>query len=73
MLNVASLLTPEQSGVDAVSDGNSWILEVADDARDHGCKAMARHLYDAVIEIYVGGDYAALRQRTQIGVDGLHH
>ena len=40
---------PEQSGVD-------------DDARDHRCKAMARHLYDAVIEIYVGGDYAALRQ-----------
>jgi hypothetical protein len=32
---------------------------------------MAQRLYDAVIEIYVGGDYAALRQRAQIGIDDL--
>jgi len=41
--------TPDQRGVDAVSDGGSWILEVAEDARDYCCNAMARRLYDAVI------------------------
>jgi hypothetical protein len=71
VLKVAILLTPEQSGVDAVSDGGSWILEAADDARHHGCKGMAQRLYDSVIEIYVGGNYAALWQRAQISINDL--
>lgn len=71
VLTAARLLTPERSGVDAVIEGGGWILEVADAARQQGCKSAARHLYDAVIAIYVGEGYAALRQRAQIGIDDL--
>jgi hypothetical protein len=69
VLKVASLLTPEQSGVDAVNDRG--ILEGADDTRAYGGKAMARRLYDGIIEIYLGGDSAAPRQSAQIGIDDL--
>lgn len=72
VLTAAGMLTPEQSGLDAVIEGGSWILEVADAVREHGCKEVARNLYDAVIATYIGGAYAALRQRAQIGIDDLH-
>ena len=71
VLMTASMLTPERHGVDAAIEGGSWILEVADAAREHGCKKVARGLYDTVIATYTGGAYAALRQRAQIGIDDL--
>ncbi len=67
----ASMLNPERHGVDVAIEGGSWILEVADAAREHGCKKVARGLYDAVIATYTGAAYAALRQRAQIGIDDL--
>jgi hypothetical protein len=67
----ASMLSPERQGIDTVIEGGSWMLEVADAARDHGCKDAARRLYDAVIGTYTGSAYAALRQRAQIGIDDL--
>jgi hypothetical protein len=67
----ASMLNPERHGVDAAIEGGSWILEVADAAREHGCNKVARGLYDGVIATHTGGAYAALRQRAQIGVDDL--
>lgn len=70
-LTTASMLTPERQGVDTVVAGGTWILEVADAARLRGCKHVARGLYDAVIASYIGGAYAALRQRAQIGIDDL--
>jgi hypothetical protein len=54
-----------------VRDGGSWILKVADAARQHHCKEVARNLYDTVIATYIGAAYAALRQRAQIGIDDL--
>lgn len=71
VLMTASLLIPERQGVDAAIEGGSWILEVADAAREHGCKKVARGLYDRVIATYTGAAYAALRQRAQIGIDDL--
>jgi hypothetical protein len=73
VLTAANMLTPDRSGVDAVMDSGSWILEVADDAQERGCKPAARSLYDAVIAIYTGGAYTALRQRAQIGIGDLRH
>ncbi len=70
-LTTASMLNPERHGVDAAIAGGSWVLEVADAAREHGCKKVARGLYDAVIATYTGAAYAALRQRAQIGIDDL--
>ncbi len=67
----ASMLNPERHGLDTAIEGGSWVLEVADAAREHGCKKVARGLYDAVIATYTGAAYAALRQRAQIGIDDL--
>jgi hypothetical protein len=72
VLAAARMLTPERSGLDAVVEGGSWILDVADASRERGCAIMARRLYDAVIATYIGTAYAALRQRAQIGIDDLH-
>ena len=58
-------------GLDVKFDTGSWILDVADSAKDHGCKDVARSLYDAVIQIFIGGGYAALRDRARIGIDDL--
>jgi len=71
VLATARLLNPEDHGIDAVIEGGDWILEVADAARDHGCKEVARHLYDTVIATYTGSAYAALRQRAEIGIEDL--
>jgi hypothetical protein len=71
VLMTAGLLTPERSGVDAVIEGGTWVLQFADTARDHGCKDTARSLYDTVIATYTGSAYAALRQRAQIGIGDL--
>jgi hypothetical protein len=40
-------------------------------AQERGCTAIARTIYTDIIQIYEGSDYAALRQRAQIGVDDL--
>jgi hypothetical protein len=71
VLTTAGLLKPDRSGVDAVIEGGTWVLQVADAARDHGCKDVARSLYDAVIATYTGSAYTALRQRAQIGIEDL--
>jgi hypothetical protein len=69
VLLTANLLKPADHGLDMVRDGGSWILQVADAARQHHCKEVARDLYDTVIATYIGA--AALRQRAQIGIDDL--
>ena len=70
-LLTASRLNLVDHGLDMVRDSCSWILEVADAARQHQCKEVARDLYETVIATYVGAAYAALRQRAQIGIDDL--
>jgi hypothetical protein len=71
VLFTASQLSPADHGLDMVRDGGSWILQVADTARQHHCKEVARDLYDIVIATYIGAAYAALRQRAQSGTDDL--
>lgn len=46
-------------------------LDVGDGARIAGCREDARKMYDYVIRVFVGGAYAGLRQRAQIGIDDL--
>ena len=71
VLAASRMQKPEEQGLDVVIEGGSWILEVADAARQHRCAAVARDLYDAVIATYTGSAYAALRQRAQIGIEDL--
>ena len=71
VLVTASLITPDREGVDMVVESGSWILRVADAARQHRCKDVARDLYETVIATYTGAAYAALRQRAQIGIEDL--
>ena len=71
VLAAARMQTPEEQGLDVVIEGGSWVLEVADAARQHRCPDVARGLYDAVIATYTGSAYAALRQRAQIGIEDL--
>jgi hypothetical protein len=71
VLVAARMQTPEQQGLDVVIEGGSWVLEVADAARQHRCSEVARHLYDVVIATYTGRAYAGLRQRAQIGIEDL--
>jgi hypothetical protein len=44
---------------------------VAQTAANKGCDATARRIYLKVVDRYVGPDYAAMRQRAQIGLDDL--
>jgi DNA-directed RNA polymerase subunit RPC12/RpoP len=44
---------------------------MADEAKDARCDKLARIAYDFVIELYLGSDYAALRQRAEIGINDL--
>lgn len=71
VLFTASRLNPTDHGLDMALDGGSWILQVADAARQHHCNEVAHDLYDTVIATYIGAAYAALRQRAQIGIDHL--
>jgi hypothetical protein len=66
-----SLLRPETHSFDTVFQSGTWLLEVADAARVHGCKNVARGLYDTVIATFVGSGYSALRERARIGIDDL--
>jgi hypothetical protein len=58
-------------GVDGIYQIAGVVLDVADAARAHHCTKVAREIYDAVIRTYVGSDYAALRQRAEIGIRDL--
>ena len=69
----ASVVDPQRFDLDRIFAAGSWILDVADGAKRHGCADTARYLYDAVISTYVGGGYAALRERARIGIDDLRH
>jgi hypothetical protein len=71
VLAAAGMPAPEEQGLDVVIEGGSWVLEVADAARQHRCTKVARDLYDTVIATYTGSAYAALRQRAQIGIEDL--
>ncbi len=71
VLAAIDVFAAENHGPDVATDAGTWMLTVADAARDHGCKQVARRLYDTVIATYTGSAYAALRQRAQIGIDDL--
>jgi hypothetical protein len=46
-------------------------VDVGDAARDANCPKQARIVYDFVIEGYTGSNYAAMRQRAEIGINDL--
>lgn len=71
VLLAARMLDPDQHGIDAVMEGGTWLLRVADVAQQHGCRGVARGLYDTVVATYTGSAYAALRQRAQISIEDL--
>ena len=71
VLFFANRLNPRENGFSTVVEAGGWVLDVADGARDRGCKKEARSLYDSVISIYTGTAYSSLRQRAQIGIDDL--
>ena len=52
-------------------DLGSTIVDIADAALKAGCKEEARALYDYVIAVFVGGNFASIRQRAQIGIEDL--
>ena len=47
------------------------MIEVAEYATEKHCPQTARKTYLAVIDTFTGSDYAAVRQRAQIGIDDL--
>jgi hypothetical protein len=49
----------------------SWFLDLADAAASHGCPKLADQVYREVIKTYIGSDYAAQRQRAQIGIEDV--
>jgi hypothetical protein len=71
VLGTANALTSGAQGYDVVLAGAGWVLQVADGARDSGCKQEARTMYDGVIAIYVGSGYSGVRHRAQNGIDDL--
>jgi len=65
--------TPYQWGLHEarVYDSGRLMLQVGEIARTRRCNAIAREAFLEVIEVYVGSDFAALRQRAQVGVDDI--
>ena len=49
----------------------SLLLDVADAAKGKGCAAVARAMYDQVVQSYTGLSFAALRERAAIGIQDL--
>jgi len=71
VLRVADVISPDRDGLDTTLAAGSWVLDVADGARQHGCKDFARGLYQAVMFKYIGVSYASLRDRARVGIDDL--
>jgi hypothetical protein len=46
-------------------------VDIGDAARDANCPKQARIVYDFVIEGYTDSNYAAMRQRAEIGINDL--
>ncbi|MFI5022545.1 MAG: hypothetical protein ACHQRJ_12935 [Alphaproteobacteria bacterium] len=73
VIGTAAVIDPVRFDLNDIVGAGSWILDVADGAKRHGCKETARYLYDYVISTYVGSGYAGLRERAHIGIDDLRH
>lgn len=69
-LNLVSVLSPKSATAHKRNTG-ATILDVADSARNAKCTQDARVLYDHVIKVFVGSDFAALRQRAEIGINDV--
>lgn len=68
VLNTADAITPEAQGFDATVQAGSWVLDVADGAKAHGCREFAHGLYERVASTYAGTAYAGLHDRALAGI-----
>lgn len=48
-----------------------FTLDVADAARNRGCRAKAEKLYAQVVAVYTGSSYTGLRERAELGIRQL--
>jgi hypothetical protein len=56
---------------DVLPRGASTLLDVADAAAEHNCPDLAKDIFNRVIAVFVGSNYAAYRQRAEIGLADL--
>jgi hypothetical protein len=47
------------------------LLSVADAAKSKGCVQQAGAIYDEVLRVFAGGEYASLRDRAMVGIQDL--
>lgn len=70
VLYAARGVTPDFSFKDRFDSG-SWVVEVADGAKQYGCAAVARPLYNYVLETYNGEGFGTLRTSARLGLQAL--
>lgn len=70
-VRLAGTLNPQKYGPAAAIKSGTWALDVADAARQGGCRDVSRRMYDHVMRTYVGSGYAGLRDRARVGIDAL--
>jgi len=65
---LVSMVDSRHGGFETAIEGGTWMLDVADGAKSHGCKEFARGLYNKVMATFVGTGYAGLRDRAAVGL-----
>ena len=70
-VNLPTRLDPKKVGIPALMRAGGWAVDVGDAAREGGCLAIARQMYEHVMRVYIGTSYQGVRDRARVGLDAL--
>lgn len=70
-VNLPTRLDPKTVGIPALMRAGGWAVDVGDVAREGGCPAIARQMYEHVMRVYIGTAYQGVRDRARLGLDAL--